>query len=127
MRLIEWPSGSKKRIYESCQYFTIFILFLLEKYVVINFIKLSLSPKSALCQVWLKLVHCMWFWRRDSLKLSMLFYFPLEKGLVIYFEQTWSVFQIKECFVLSFLGHLSHSGDLLPSSCVVRRASCVVR
>ena len=74
MRLIEWPSGSKKRIYESCQYFTIFILFLLEKYVVINFIKLSLSPKSALCQVWLHVVLEKGFFEVVNVFTTWLFY-----------------------------------------------------
>ena len=54
----------------------------------------SLSPKDALCQVWLKLTKL--FWRRRLLNTSMYFrYFviiSLGKGRGPTFEQTWIPF-----------------------------------
>ena len=57
----------------------------------------NLNPSSyyALCKVWLKLA--LWFWRKFSKKIlqcifAVFFYLPLEKGMVIYVEQTWTFF-----------------------------------
>ena len=50
----------------------------------------SISPKDALCQVWLKLA--LWFWRRRFLNLVDVFslfcnYLPMEKGIALYFNK----------------------------------------
>ena len=65
----------------------------------------SLSPKNALCQVWLKLTQ--WFCRRRFLYFVNVFsifryYLPLEKGHVPSFEQTWIPIT-QECFVPSLV------------------------
>ena len=63
----------------------------------------SLSPKDALCQVWLNLVQ--WFLRGDFFYFVNVFflfcnYLPLEKGECPSFEQTWIPFT-QGCFVPS--------------------------
>ena len=59
----------------------------------------SPSPKDALCQVWLKLVQ--WFWRRRFLNFINAFwlfcnYFPLEKGVALYFNKFENVKSLRQ-------------------------------
>ena len=76
----------------------------LEKCVAFHLNKLeSPSPKDALCQVWLKLVHL----EKKILKfinvISLFCYLPLEKGVPLYLNklETWILFT-KECMCIVY-------------------------
>ena len=83
----------KKEIFQiSSNVFSLFRNYLpWEKGRNLHFNKIdSPSPKDALCQVWLKLVH--WFWRRKFLNFVNVFslfrnYLPMENGGTLYLNK----------------------------------------
>ena len=73
----------------------------------------SLSPKDALCQVWLKLAQ--WFWRRRFFNFVNVFsifrnYLPLEKGWAIYLDNLISPHPLMLCAKFGW-NWLSGSGE----------------
>ena len=95
-KLVEISPMVLKRILIFIYVFSLFCNYLpLEKDLALHLYKLELiSPKYALCQVWLKLV--LWFWKRKFLNfLNIVFlfhnYLPLEKGVALHFNKLESL------------------------------------
>mgnify|MGYP003691681831 CR=1 FL=1 len=90
LKLAQW--FWRRRFFNFVNVFSLFHNYLrLEKGGVLHLNKLeSLSPKDALCQVWLKMA--LWFWRRRFLNFVNVFsqfrnYLPLEKGGVLHLKK----------------------------------------
>ena len=90
LKLAQW--SRRRKFFEiSLMYFHYFVIISHWKKVKpLLCTHLNSSPTNALCQVWLKFV--LWFWRRrfsNCVNEFLLFhyYFPLEKGGVLYLNQ----------------------------------------